>query len=900
LLYSKNYEKSEEVSHKAFSFPPLPPLSQSIVETPSTQLVLTHADMKNYHSLFVAIPFSSRKHSFILVSQFYNSTASMINIPSVSMFRDYKFILPVGHPLVINFTLPLYTNKYPIKATLQTKYLDIDTTTHQQQQQQQQLGLGKKNFIINNIKNTNINNNVQSDTTAVTESEEEFPEEQELIITKLGKTKKLYVEKDSIILNNYPVFLPVSYQYIPQLMEEGKFVLNCTLTKVKFHQSSKPMYSNLNKQIMQSKSIKFQQQQQIDSKSNSGSGGSSLTNMVDYSPIQKPVIQGSKKILHSDFDETIQTSPTPTTSTSLNNNNNNNQIDNPHLFMFLDPFYSYEISIGFDWVGSIGSLVFSYALTIIPCTFALFLWVFSYQIHSMIKKDKFPSLLTTLRDQSLVLTPFMLYFPLGLCIFFIIIGSPVPTFYTEYFPDPSLDSFMVEQIPPFWIIPFLFMTSISVLTILILCTNFLFIIGSTINYRLSFMFYGNNFNSSNSGGGISSSTVQGMNGSVCGGSGSNINNSNMNGGLINSSILNNNTIINNNNNNNSSSNNGNINSNGVGIGSGNGMVNNSLLNSSDFNLMTTTGSGNGIIVNSNSNSSIGNNGNNGNNGINSNSNNSNSNIISNSSSCLGGISSNSSNNSNNSNNSNSSIGNTNGNIISNSTNNSMMMINNSLNNIVNSSSNGGNVVVVDTTRLYIGNFQLSFSKWIIVFIILVLVIHSALGLIAFLLLLLFSPSISSNHTTTAYGHILNHSPIISSSNQNITNNNNSSSKKKSINNQKSKNLLNYRQSIFLMYIFSAIIMVPNLIIWIKHLSFEWQIFDSYELFILFSITHICLSTIELTLNNLYILRVCLIIASPLVLVYCVLLIYRMLYFSLILSAIFMVCHIYSKLKEKYL
>ncbi|KAF2069507.1 hypothetical protein CYY_009174 [Polysphondylium violaceum] len=831
LLYSKNYEKSEEVSQKAFSLPPLPPLSQSIVETPSTQLILTHSDMKHFNSLFIAIPFSSRKHSFVLVSQFYNSTASMINIPSISIFRDYRFILPVGHPLVMNFSLPLYTNKYPIKATLQTKYLDFDNTNTVNIDTQQ---LAKKNFVINNIKSAD-----QLD--VVTESEDDDAG----IKSKLGKQKKLFVDKESIILNNYPIFLPVSYQYIPQLMEEGKFVLNCTLTKVKFHQSSKPMYSYVKPHQHTTKNIKFVQ---VDSKSNSGYAS-------DYRPVHPPSIQEQKKILYSEFD-----SESPATGANTNtaaNTNTDIQIDNPHLFMFLDPFYSYEIAIGFDWVGSIGSLVFSYALSIIPCTFALFLWVFSYQIHSMIKKDKFPSLLTTLRDQSLVLTPFLLYFPLSLCIFFTIIGSPIPTFYHEFFPDPTLDKFMLEQIPPFWIIPFLFMTSISVLTILILCTNFLFSIGATVNYRFSLL-SGN----SNSGTGSLNSINISNPGLMTNNSNIIIANSlNSINGLVTSSGI-------------SNLNNSNSSSNIIGGGNTTNGMNNIIVNSSGggltnggnpilANVSNAAIGGNGIIVNSGNggsgsaiNSNIGGN-NNGNNGNN-----------------IGNINNGNGNNIN----SNGGISIINGNI------NSSIAGNSNLTNIVNS-----NGVGVDSTKFYIGNFQLSFSKWIIVFIFLVLVIHSALGLIAFLLFLLFSPS-------TVPSNGLN-SPTLSSS---TASSNGNGKKKSNTNNHKSKDLLNYRQSIFLMYIFSAIIMVPNLIIWIKHLSFEWQIFDSYELFILFSITHICLSTIELTLNHLYILRVCLVIASFLVLVYCVLLIYRMLYLTLILSAIFMICHIYSKLKEKYL
>ncbi|EGC32786.1 hypothetical protein DICPUDRAFT_37773 [Dictyostelium purpureum] len=918
ILYSKDFEKVQDVTFNSFSYPPLHPLSKGkrdekpMVEPPSTQLILTHDDMKNYHSLLIAFPKSVRASSFFAVAQFYNSAASNIIIPSVSFFGEHKFTLPIGHPIIMNFTLPKYTNKFPIKATLATKYLDFDNITPLKEDDVDSSKYS--NLVINNLKPLESEYPFSMD----------FGPSVEDFDIRLAFSKRKFVDKSAVIQNNYPFFLPMSYQFIPQLMEEGKFVTNCTLTRVKFHQSTKAQLSHKFKKIEKSSTthVKLldpiqdnEKNQQIISKQYSKE--IEQTQAMDFSSYNQQTatqklsseVKFKNKLLHIQ-DDPEEGQDILSFSNNINNNNNNNNnnndndndnnvdvdsssiytiegkqeidINNPHLLMMLDPFYSYEITITYDLFGSIGTLIFSYAISIIPCSFGLFLWVFSAQLNNIIRNDKYPSLLTTLRDQSIRLVPYLVYLPIVICIIFSMFGITFPTLYGQTFPDPFINSFMVERIPPFWSIPILFITSVCILTILILVTNLLFSFGASCN-KITSKF-------------------------------SNILNTNTN----NSSINNNNNNNNNNINNNSINNNNNINNN---INNNNNNINN---------LLPITPIGNNLENN-----------------INNDSLNIDNNININIDNCIDSnviIDKNDNNNTNNSgvinsefNNRNNSLLKTNNNNLNNNNlNNNNSLTNNNINNINNNNNlnNFNNEPIVISNRcitspttsgLYLGssssstpklnirNLQFSSSKWVVIGGIMIIILHSALGLVAFLLFLLFSSSkqlnnsnnnnnSSNNNNNNNNGTVNNTtstssmSPLLISSMANSVIN--SGGGVNSINTISKKKELYYRQSIFLMYIFSSFIMAPNLIVWIKHLSFEWKILDSYELFIILAITHIFLSTIELNLNNLIILRFILIIISILVPIYCILFVYRMLYFNLILSFVFIVCHIWSRLKEK--
>ncbi|GAM22901.1 hypothetical protein SAMD00019534_060760, partial [Acytostelium subglobosum LB1] len=619
ILYDPKFERAVDISYRAFAMPT--PISQakstSQVEAPAAHLTLPWTDIKNYHSLFIAFPKASRRQKFVAYAQFYNATESLIDVPSVGMFNGRRYTLPAGgHPMVVNFSLPFYNNKYPLKVRLS------QMTEHQHQP-----------------------------TTQPT-----------LAASAL-----------------HPVFLPITYHYIPRSMEEGKFVANCTQANIKFHQSSRTTkvilnhINNINiisnhfegdKHIVNRHQQHIQQQQQVQVQVPQSQAA---THNDERGKLQVVLMESV------DFDNAIVVEEEEQFEEVY--------LEHPHFVAILDPSIAYEVSFTYDLRGSIGSTVFSYSLSLFPTTYALFLWVFASQMNSWRKKDEFPSLLLTLRDESVLLAPFFIVIPAVMYIVFKMFGYTNPSILDKrgLFPDPFIDSFMLEQVPPFWSIPFLFVSSVCILTLLIIIVNLLFSIRSYFSRALP----------------------------------------------------------------------------------------------------------------SNNN-----------------------------------------------------------------------------------------------TRLYIGNFQLSFSRWLLVGTLLVVALHSVLGLLAFLLFLLVSPSSSvviSAAQTTAGGNTL----LI---------------KKKSASSAKSnswlqRDLFCYQKSVFMMYLFAGMIMTPNLIVWIKHLSFEWQIFDSYELFILVAIAHICLSRIELNMNNLFLLRAVLIAASVLILVYAILLLYRVLHFTLLLSIFFIICHMWS-LKEK--
>ncbi|EFA81753.1 hypothetical protein PPL_05747 [Heterostelium album PN500] len=413
VLYSQNYSVAEEISYKSFSFPPLPPLTKSNIESPVTQLVLQASELKDFHSIFIGFPKSARKQKFIAISQFYNTTESQVNVPSTGIFDVekivHKYTLPVGHSLVYNFSLPFYHKKYPLKVRL--------SPTQPKKQQS----------------HDHHQSNVKPQTP------------------------------------NAPIFLPTTYQYIPGVMEEGKFVYNCSLTKIKFHQSSTPSKIKINnsgnqqpppQQQQDNKRIVVESALEMESKQN--------TDQLQFVEINNHVV--GETLEHNKMHMLLQESTeyeeiiTDDTIDPELDVYEDVYVERPHLFMVLDPYISYEVTFTFDFFGSIGSMVFSYALSLFPSCYALFLWVFASQMNSWRKKDEFPNLLLTLREESVILAPFFILIPLFIYVVFNLIGYTNPSILSSrsLIPDPFIDSFMLEQIPPFWVIPFLFIFSVCI------------------------------------------------------------------------------------------------------------------------------------------------------------------------------------------------------------------------------------------------------------------------------------------------------------------------------------------------------------------------------------------------------------------------------------------------------
>ncbi|KYR01814.1 hypothetical protein DLAC_01827 [Tieghemostelium lacteum] len=640
----KEYTELDQPTQQ-IQFPPLPPLIQSSIESPCTLTILNSEQLSRYHSVFISFPRQARKQRFVSVFQFYNSTTSRIQIPRYPLFGEYSFNLPSGHPMITNFTLPSYTIGYPLRVSLK--------------QNQQFYFQGDLHDIDDSLPSTSTSTAFDREIHSSSSSSNSGANgNQHLIYNNLSPTS---IRESNI----YSTFLPSSYHYIPQSMEEGKFLVNSTTINIKFHQSTRKQLSHSGYTYQQQQKNTMQLQE----------------NYSDRSFFQKLLM------INSDTN-TKSTLP------------QDDQINLPHLYMILDPFTSYEISISFDWVGSIGTLFFHYIFSLIPCTFALFLYIFSCQMDIMIKKDEFPDLISTLKCEISRLSIIFILIPLSISILFKLINSRIPIFYGEYFPDPFITKTMTEIIPPFWTIPFLFIFSTCILTILITIKSIIYMIGVLIS----------------------------------------------------------------------------------------------------------------------------------------------------------------------------------------------------------------KLIIAPTVNIKsIASRFNSVSKWIIVGFFILVTLHSAIGLIMFLLYLAFSPSFNyvllmNSNSTSPTLNSMNSNSINSS---NMTNNNTKLGSKNSIklssyksNYQTFRDVLNYQKSIFLLYLFSTIIMVPKMIVWFKHLAFEWRIFDSYELFILFACTHICLSKIELSHQSLQTIKYLLLSSSILSSIYSIILIYRMLYFIQLLSFTFILCHIWSKLKDK--
>eukprot|EP01113_Clastostelium_recurvatum_P043940 TRINITY_DN7348_c0_g1_i4.p1 TRINITY_DN7348_c0_g1~~TRINITY_DN7348_c0_g1_i4.p1 ORF type:complete len:1049 (+),score=197.68 TRINITY_DN7348_c0_g1_i4:91-3237(+) len=196
-----------------------------------------------------------------------------------------------------------------------------------------------------------------------------------------------------------PYFLPVTYQYTPQIMLEEKFTLNASNTKIKFHQSSS---------------------------------------------------------------------------------------DVSYVIAFLDPATPYSISVSVDWRGTVGRLFRAYASSVGGMTVGLFLLIQVAQLNRWKRMDEYPHLMVALRDVlrtyaplALVLVPVLgmlapILWPLRL------IGKLLVQF---FYLDANMDKFMMEQMPPYWVIPGLFIGAIAILSFIGLVTWVLFLAVQQVRIR---------------------------------------------------------------------------------------------------------------------------------------------------------------------------------------------------------------------------------------------------------------------------------------------------------------------------------------------------------------------------------------------------------------------------------
>eukprot|EP01133_Synstelium_polycarpum_P010888 gene10888-12689_t len=307
ILYNENFDIAEEVSYKSFAYPPLPPLTKSLVESPATQLVLLANELKDYQSIFIAFPKSARKQKFVAVAQFYNSFDSQIDIPSPGIFG----------------------------------------------------------VVV--------------------------------------QDKQTIDKSNSIPQPNHPVFLPLSYQYINRIMEEGKFVTNASVTKIKFHQSSVTSMVRINQlegydsHTIPKKHIELtsgnqqqsvppqeyqQQQEQMSSKeftvavdqsqeSNVGNNRGLKEIVTDGDLAKGPLKEKLERMievnnhvvnpgsgaemgkLYVPLQNSIETEEL---TYELEDTFEEKYLHRPHLLLVLDPSIAYEVIFKYDIAGSIGSM----------------------------------------------------------------------------------------------------------------------------------------------------------------------------------------------------------------------------------------------------------------------------------------------------------------------------------------------------------------------------------------------------------------------------------------------------------------------------------------------------------------------------------------------------------------